>query len=305
MLLDKINLNALRVFESVYRHGSMTEAAGELGLTQSGVSQHIKQLEEILQVSLFQRVKQKLVATQHAHTLYEFSSKGLKSIEEALASVGNSDLAFSGKIKLGAPREFGRNLLKPHIEKLLSEHARLRINLFFGDAIEMSQMLLEGQLDIAFVDAHSMDPSLKAIEVFEEIVLLCAHSDFNLPTSDEKPKPFFEKQRYITYFEDGSLVRRWLKQQHGISKINLNIASTVMDVEMVYQLIKDKVGVGILPEYFLRKVEQRDGASLKVIGGESASVNNSIKMAYLKSRSTEPLLGNIIKHFKETDFRKA
>lgn len=303
MLVDKINLNALRVFEGVYRHGSMTEAAVELGLTQSGVSQHIKQLEEILQVSLFQRVKQKLVATQHAHTLYEFASKGLKSIEEALSSVGNSDLAYSGKIKLGAPREFGRNLLKPHIEKLLLEHNRLRINLFFGDAIEMSQMLLEGQLDIAFVDSHSMDPTLKTIEVFEEIVLLCAHSDFTLPTANEKPKAFFEKQRYITYFEDGSLVRRWLKQQHGISKINLNIASTVMDVEMVYQLIKDQVGVGILPEYFLRKVEKRDGANLKVIGGEKASVNNSIKMAYLKSRSSEPLLKNIISHFKETNFK--
>lgn len=302
MLVDKINLNALRVFESVYRHGSMTEAAGELALTQSGVSQHIKQLEELLNVDLFQRVKQKLVATQYAHTLYEYTSRGLKHIEEALGAMNSSGLGFSGKLKIGSPREFGRNILKPHIKKLISEHNHLRINLFFGDALEMSQMLLDGHLDIAFVDAHSMDPSLKTVDVFEEIVYLCAASEAILPEDLTKNKFFFEKSRYITYFEDGALVRRWLKQQHGISKINLDIASTVMDVEMVYQLISENVGLGILPEYFLRKTQQRDGAKLQIIGGENASVNNTIKMAYLKSRSSEPLIGNMLKYFKENKF---
>lgn len=302
MLVDKINLNALRVFESVYRHGSMTDAAGELALTQSGVSQHIKQLEEVLKVSLFQRVKQKLVPTQQAHTLYEHTSKGLKKIEGALSAVGNADLAFSGKLNLGSPREFGRNLLKPHIKKLLEDHSRLRMNLFFGGTLEMSQMLLAGQLDMAFVDTHSMDPSLKCIDVFEEVVFLCGSEGLEIPDFNSKKKAFFEKQRYISYFNDGALIRRWLKQQHSISKINLNIATTVMDVEMVYQLVKERVGLGILPAYFLKQAEKRDGVKLKIIGGEMASVNNSIKMAYLKSRADEPLLQNIIKYFRENQF---
>jgi DNA-binding transcriptional LysR family regulator len=42
MIIDHINLNHLRIFQSVYKTQSMTTAAGELHLTQSGVSQHIK-----------------------------------------------------------------------------------------------------------------------------------------------------------------------------------------------------------------------------------------------------------------------
>ncbi|MCC6137911.1 MAG: LysR family transcriptional regulator, partial [Bdellovibrionaceae bacterium] len=59
MLLDQINMNYLRIFEAVYRTRSMTQAANELHLTQSGISQHIKSLEDTLDLQLFDRIKQK------------------------------------------------------------------------------------------------------------------------------------------------------------------------------------------------------------------------------------------------------
>jgi LysR family glycine cleavage system transcriptional activator len=48
-------LNALRAFEAVARHGSVTKAAEELCVTQSAVSRHIRTLEERLGFPLFQR----------------------------------------------------------------------------------------------------------------------------------------------------------------------------------------------------------------------------------------------------------
>ena len=53
MLIDKINLNLLRIFEKVYETKSMTRSAQELFMTQSGISQNIKHLEEILNLKLF------------------------------------------------------------------------------------------------------------------------------------------------------------------------------------------------------------------------------------------------------------
>jgi len=66
MLIDQINLNQLRVFESVYRTKSMTHAARELHLTQSGVSQHIKALEDVLTLKLFDRIKHFINTPQKA-----------------------------------------------------------------------------------------------------------------------------------------------------------------------------------------------------------------------------------------------
>ncbi len=71
MIIDHINLNYLRVFECVFRTGSMTTAAQELHLTQSGVSQHIRSLEDVLGIRLFDRIKKKLIPTTTADILFK------------------------------------------------------------------------------------------------------------------------------------------------------------------------------------------------------------------------------------------
>ena len=71
MLIDKINLNLLRIFEKVYETKSMTRSAQELFMTQSGISQNIKHLEEILNLKLFDRIKQRLIPTEKATILYK------------------------------------------------------------------------------------------------------------------------------------------------------------------------------------------------------------------------------------------
>ncbi|GGE45627.1 transcriptional regulator [Agaricicola taiwanensis] len=61
-------LNALRAFEAVARHGSVTKAAEELCVTQSAVSRHIRTLEERLGFPLFQRTGQGLEISPSSQT---------------------------------------------------------------------------------------------------------------------------------------------------------------------------------------------------------------------------------------------
>src|SRR5438128_356768 len=115
MLSHDLNLNLLRVFESVYRTGSMTEAAKELHLTQSGVSQHITALEEVLGVKVFDRIKQRLIATERGHILYKRTSESLDQIENVIFDVRGQERAFSGTVNIGMPIEFGNSIVMPII----------------------------------------------------------------------------------------------------------------------------------------------------------------------------------------------
>lgn len=85
-MVEQLNLNQLRVFAVVFRHRSMTHAAKELHLTQSGVSQHVKSLEDVLNQKLFDRVHQRLVPTSAAKTLYEGCARGMYELERAFGS---------------------------------------------------------------------------------------------------------------------------------------------------------------------------------------------------------------------------
>src|ERR1700712_1098390 len=62
-------LNALRAFEVAARHLSFTRAAQELNVTQTAVSQHVKNLEERLKVQLFRRLPRGLALTDEGMNL--------------------------------------------------------------------------------------------------------------------------------------------------------------------------------------------------------------------------------------------
>ena len=153
MILDQVNLNHLRVFECVYRHLNMTQAAEELHLTQSGVSQHIAALESMLEVRLFDRMKRRLVPTAQARQLFEQSFKILQDLERTFTDLKGGEKNLAGRVALGMPIEFGNNVVIPLISEFCKSHSAVKVSIQYGYASEMNERLLSGELDFAFVDA--------------------------------------------------------------------------------------------------------------------------------------------------------
>ena len=203
MLLDQINLNYLRIFESVYRTRSMTQAAQELHLTQSGISQHIKSLEESLDLRLFDRIKQKLVPTEQGKALYEDISAQLKNLESALLSVTSKDQLLRGEVTIGVPVVFGLNKIIPIVTQLGKEHPELKFKVDFDLAHSINALLLRGDLDFAFVDDFTMDPHIKTQKVYDETLQMCCSNEYYQKAKAQwgttLNKKFFESLDYIGY----------------------------------------------------------------------------------------------------------
>ena len=65
------SLHAIRAFEAAGRLGSFTRAAGELGLTQSAVSRHIRLLEDQLSLKLFERAGRRVRLTERGNQYHQ------------------------------------------------------------------------------------------------------------------------------------------------------------------------------------------------------------------------------------------
>jgi LysR family glycine cleavage system transcriptional activator len=78
-------LNPLRAFEATARHGSLTQAAGELHVTHGAISHQIKALEASLKVRLFERSGQRLKLTPHGAELLPAVSDAFEGIAAAAA----------------------------------------------------------------------------------------------------------------------------------------------------------------------------------------------------------------------------
>ncbi len=72
-----VKLELYRVFQEVARMGNISAAAQNLYISQSAVSQSIKQLEEQLQVRLFSRGTRGVALTSEGKLLLDYVSQGL------------------------------------------------------------------------------------------------------------------------------------------------------------------------------------------------------------------------------------
>ena len=104
----------------------MSHAARELHITQSGVSQHIRSLEDFLKVRLFDRIQQRIVPTTLATKLYGETLGSMERLEAVLHDVRGGVESLSGVVRIGMPVEFGVNRLMPLLGELGREHPALR-----------------------------------------------------------------------------------------------------------------------------------------------------------------------------------
>ena len=292
MLIDKVNLNHFRVFECVYRAGSMTTAAQELHLTQSGVSQHIKSLEEMIGSRLFDRIHQKLVPTEAARVLYVHCQGGLQRIEEGLLQLKGQGKEVRGSVTLGVPIEFGNNIVIPLLAKFSKKYPWIKFRLRMGFASAMADEILKGAMDLAFVDDFRMDKRIEVEKIYDEALDLFISEALLKKAGPAKLQAgYFESLDYVEYAEGEPVLRMWFAHHLGAKeskRIRLKVKATVMDVQGVARFILSEAGAGILPSYLVSQLPLGDRPPLHRFNGCGKPLINHISVASLRDRTQSP-----------------
>ncbi|RFZ86445.1 LysR family transcriptional regulator [Shinella sp. WSJ-2] len=122
------DVTTLQAFECAARHGSFTQAAHELNLTQSAVSRQIKDLEEQLGVLLFERVRQRVVLSDDGRRFLPEVRKLLHQTEETMLRAMAS-ASSEHSLAIATLPTFGSRWLTPRIPGFLAENPGTIINI--------------------------------------------------------------------------------------------------------------------------------------------------------------------------------
>jgi LysR family transcriptional regulator, glycine cleavage system transcriptional activator len=127
-MVELPSIACLQAFETVARHRSITRASVELNLTQSAVSRQIRQLETLLDISLFERVRQRVVITDAGKLYLNDVIKVIANLKDATSKVmacgGNTNL-----LNLAVLPTFATRWLMPRLSDFLQKHPGVTINL--------------------------------------------------------------------------------------------------------------------------------------------------------------------------------
>jgi LysR family transcriptional regulator, nitrogen assimilation regulatory protein len=156
------SLRDIRLFIAAYEERSFTAAAVRENATQSGVSQHIRKLEETFGVKLFSRDKARVVPTPAGDSYYRRCIDVLRAHEAADRAVRSHATGLDGEIIVGLMPTMTRCALAPVLAKFIDKHPNLVVRVIEGYSAVLTQRVQANELDFAIVPAFSGAAGLKS-----------------------------------------------------------------------------------------------------------------------------------------------
>jgi DNA-binding transcriptional LysR family regulator len=169
------SLPGLFAFERIVALGSLTAAAGELGLSLAVVSKRLASLEQRMGVRLINRSTRRLSATDAGKILYSHAVRVVAELADARDALARQRREISGLLKITAPNSFGRRRLVPLLSQFGVLHPQLRMQLHLTDEV---LDLIAGGFDLAIRYGELRDSSMVARELVQNRRILCASPEY-------------------------------------------------------------------------------------------------------------------------------
>ncbi len=271
---DQIDTTALKAFYFAAQTGNFTKAQESAGLTQSGISQHIKKLEDRLGTVLFDRSEKKLRLTESGLRLYEFSHKLFEEMNTLFDDLESKTKNPYGEVSYAMPASCMKT---PHFPLLLKAHptfpqVSLKVTLLSNKKIY--ELLLSDQIHFGFMTSEIEHKSL-LYQTFAEESYLCVGRAQSVATVTEKN---FAEQYFINYPGMDTLFEFWRKDQmprrKGLHLNSLKIRGEINDLDGAITMCVHGLGFGIFPKHCvenelkhksLTEIKWRDGVSKEKI----------------------------------------
>lgn len=234
--MDK--LDELAVFVAVVQQGSLAAAARTLRRSPPAITRALAALESRFGVNLIERTTRRLSPTPAGLALFERAKGVLEDYQQALNATTRSQL--SGRVRLTAPVQFGRQHIAPLVLTFLDRYPDIQIDLMLSDRY---QDLIEQGLDMAIRIGQLRDSSLVATEVGQVKRMLVASPDY-LTVQGTPLTPAMLVDHHLIASAALTAQREWRfgseKQQE---RVRITPRLTVNEVET--QLIAARAGKGI------------------------------------------------------------
>lgn len=173
-----VKLELYRVFKEVAEAGNISVAAKNLYISQSAVSQSVKQLETALQARLFVRSPRGVTLTGEGQMLYQYVRSALGLLATGEDKLSQAQQLLLGTLTIGASDTVTSFFLTPYLDAFHRRHPGIRLKIVSGRSAKVLSMLKSGAVDIAFASSPS-DPGLSTWPCFATHSVFVAGSGYD------------------------------------------------------------------------------------------------------------------------------
>ncbi len=243
-----MNFQQLRIIrETVRQNFNLTEVGNALFTSQSGVSKHIKDLEDELGIELFVRKGKRLLGLtdpgKELVTIVERLLLDAKNIKQLAAQYSGRD---EGQLTIATTHTQARYALPQVVAQFRKAFPKVHLALHQGSPAEIQSLLLEGKADIGIATEALVGQSELATFPFyswhHAVIVPAGH-----PLEAVQPLTLEAVAEYpvITYHE-GFTGRARIDQAFSDAGIEPDIVMSALDADVIKTYIELDLGVGII-----------------------------------------------------------
>jgi len=254
---NDMDMNLLKVFISVANKKSISLASNELKCAQSNVTSRIKQLEKILGLELFFRVPKGVILTSAGEKFYPQALEIVNKMENAISSL-NSEEQIS-HLKVGSTECNAVVRISPFLIKLHQDFPKIQLELFTGTTKDITQLILDYKVDIAFISGEPKNDSLMILKKYEEEIAILEPQENNTPN-------------VTLTFKEGCVYDEFLRDYYKQKNIFVEKSLSFGSLETILSCIKVGMGKSLLPTSIVKKMGYDKDIKITLLPKKEANI---------------------------------
>lgn len=288
-----MNPRLLRAFLAVARCRTTTQAARELNLAQSSVSDRIQSLEDGLGASLFLRSKRGLSLTAAGEALLPFAQDILAATDEARAAVRGASLSVDRSLAIGALETVAAEVLPALLADLRRNCAGLQMRIEVAGSENLMQRLLDGSIDVAFCfrKGHLDNRLVRREFAREPLVLIGPPAVAGVSKRRRGPSTLGDGPFITT--EPGCVYRHLFDEAwHQVGLTPPRPFAEVGSIDAIVRLVAAGSGCALVPRLAAREALERGAVEARAQPG--AELTATLDMVWRRRRVRPPALAHLL-----------
>lgn len=246
-----MEIRNLATFVRIAQLHNFSKAAEQLGYSQSAVTMQIKQLEEELNVRLFERIGKHIRLTQAGDRLLPRAMEVLNAVRRAqTVSMGQGEI--SGPLRIGTAKSLLISVLPPVIVEFSRQYPKVEVSTCTGLVEELFCMVRQNDIDLLFFLDKRIDfPEwVKVSERKEEIFFVASAAS---PLADRKKIPLDELvEQPFLLTEHGISYRYAFEQMVAQNGLEVHPFLETGNTDIITRMLLHNMGVSFLPGYVVQ-----------------------------------------------------
>ncbi len=244
---NSLNLHHLRVFQTVARHLNFSRAAEEMILSQPAVSMHVKSLEEVIGLPLFEKTGRRIFLTDAGRHLYEYSQRIFALLRETAQVMEALRGGERGSLRVAADTTAGVYVVPGYLGAFRRSHPEVAISLEVTNRSAAVERLLLREVDLAVVGQVPEDAEeLSATPFLANELVVIAWPGHRLAGERSVPVAALGEEAFLMR-EPGSGTRATAERFFAEAGVAIRVGMELGSNSAIKQAVANGLGIAVIP----------------------------------------------------------